>query len=314
MQRISSLTTAATLLMALALPAGAQAATDRNHDRLPDRWERAHQLSLRVNQARRDQDHDGLVNRSEYLDHTNPRRKDSDRDGILDGNEDADRDGVSNEAEQHDGASKDRPAAAEPREPISTVASFEDGQLDIRQPDGTDVVATIDDATRLLCAPPVEHSTAVACPTERLVAGTRVLVARRTNDHWDMVILRTANGGDNPAGADGGDDSGDDGDIEPTTTTTPPPAPPAAPAPTGTVTTVGDGSITITRPSGEVVPGFVRASTVLRCVRVLSGYVVSNEPCSTSHLVVGRQVALAQRTQVDGGWAWASITLIEPAT
>jgi hypothetical protein len=309
MQRISSLTTAGTLLFALALPAGAQAATDRNHDRIPDRWERAHHLSLRVNQARRDQDHDGLYNRTEYLDHTNPRRKDSDRDGILDGDEDADHDGVANEAEEHDGA-------AQHREPISTVASFADGQLDVRQPDATDVVAAIDDATRLLCAPPVEHSTAVACSTERLVPGTRVLVARRTNDHWDMVILRAAAGGGRPANDE--DDPADTGDDAEQTTTPPlaPPVPPAraaAPASTGVVTTVGDGSITITRPSGEVVPGVVRASTVLRCIRVWSGYVVSDEPCSTSHLVVGRQVALAQRTQIDGGWTWSAIALIEPA-
>jgi hypothetical protein len=244
MQRISSLTTAATLLLALALPAGAQAATDRNHDRIPDRWERAHHLSLRVNQARRDQDRDGLVSRSEYLDHTNPRRRDSDRDGTPDGREDADHDGISNGAEQEHGTSGDEPTRPPRPEPV------------VSEPDGS---------------------------------------------------------GDGAA-------LGDGDEAEPTTETPrpvppPPPAPPAAPAApasTGTVTTVGDGSITITRPSGEVVPGFVRASTVLRCIRVAAGYVVSNEPCSTSHLVVGRQVALAQRTQVDGGWAWASITLIEP--
>jgi hypothetical protein len=232
MHWISSLTTAGTLLVAFALPAGAQAASDRNHDRIPDRWERAHHLSLRVNQAKRDQDRDGLVNRSEYLDHTNPRRRDSDRDGILDGREDADHDGVSNEAEERHGSSADK--SSEHREPVSTVVSFADGRLDVRQPDGTQVVARIDATTRLLCAPPVEHSTAVACPAESLVPGTRVLVGRRNGDHWDLVILRSSAGsGDSaPAGDDAADDGtdddsaepGDDDDAEDATTT---PAPPA---------------------------------------------------------------------------------------
>lgn len=56
----------------LALP-GAALAKDRNHDGLPDGWEKAHNLSLSVNQAHRDQDHDGLDNRAEFRHHTNPR-------------------------------------------------------------------------------------------------------------------------------------------------------------------------------------------------------------------------------------------------
>jgi hypothetical protein len=51
-------------------------------------WERAHHLSLRVDQSQRDQDHDGLRNRSEYRSHTDPHRRDSDRDGVPDGRED----------------------------------------------------------------------------------------------------------------------------------------------------------------------------------------------------------------------------------
>src|ERR687888_1687346 len=62
---------------------------DRNHDRIPDRWERAHHLSLRVNQARRDQDHDGLKNRGEFRAQDDPRDDDSDNDGVEDGDEHA---------------------------------------------------------------------------------------------------------------------------------------------------------------------------------------------------------------------------------
>ena len=52
----------AVLAMALLAPAVASA-KDRNHDRIPDRWERNHGLSLKVNQAKRDQDRDLLNNR-----------------------------------------------------------------------------------------------------------------------------------------------------------------------------------------------------------------------------------------------------------
>jgi hypothetical protein len=62
---------------------------DRNRDRIPDRWERKHHLSLRVNQAKRDQDHDGLKNRAEFQARTDPRDGDSDDDGIRDGQEHA---------------------------------------------------------------------------------------------------------------------------------------------------------------------------------------------------------------------------------
>ncbi len=72
----------------LALPSVA-AAKDRNHDRIPDRWEKRHRLSLNVNQARRDQDGDQLRNRGEFLAGDNPRKADSDGDGITDGEENA---------------------------------------------------------------------------------------------------------------------------------------------------------------------------------------------------------------------------------
>ncbi|HSS40963.1 MAG TPA: hypothetical protein VLK37_00265 [Solirubrobacterales bacterium] len=65
------------------------AAKDRNHDRIPDRWEKRHKLSLTVNQARHDQDGDHLRNRGEFLAGDNPRDADSDDDGVTDGSEQA---------------------------------------------------------------------------------------------------------------------------------------------------------------------------------------------------------------------------------
>jgi hypothetical protein len=78
--------------MLLAIPASAAARSrDRNHDKIPDRWERVHHLSLKVKQAKRDQDRDGLRNRAEFRSHMDPRDADSDDDGIEDGDEHAGR-------------------------------------------------------------------------------------------------------------------------------------------------------------------------------------------------------------------------------
>ena len=77
---MARLLAAALFILALAA-APAQA---RDHDKLPDRWERKHHLNLKKNDARRDRDRDGLSNFREYRAHTNPRKKDSDRDGLRD--------------------------------------------------------------------------------------------------------------------------------------------------------------------------------------------------------------------------------------
>jgi hypothetical protein len=95
---------------------------DRNHDRLPDKWERAHHLSLKVKQAKRDQDRDGLNNRGEFRAKTNPRDDDTDDDGIEDGDENA-----------------------------GTIRSFEDGVLTITLAQGGELAGTVDDDTEIEC-------------------------------------------------------------------------------------------------------------------------------------------------------------------
>jgi hypothetical protein len=78
------------LLAMMALPGVAAAKHgDRNGDRIPDRWEKRHHLSLNVSQAGRDQDRDQLRNRAEFLAGDNPRDHDSDDDGVMDGDENA---------------------------------------------------------------------------------------------------------------------------------------------------------------------------------------------------------------------------------
>lgn len=78
-----------TAVASMAVLAAPSQAKDRNHDRIPDRWERSHHLSLKVSQARRDQDHDGLKNRGEFRAQTDPRDADSDNNGTPDGQEHA---------------------------------------------------------------------------------------------------------------------------------------------------------------------------------------------------------------------------------
>ncbi len=68
----------------IAIPALASS-RDGNGDGLPDRWEKSNQLSVNVNQAKRDQDRDGLRNMGEFRHGTDPRNDDSDNDGVEDG-------------------------------------------------------------------------------------------------------------------------------------------------------------------------------------------------------------------------------------
>lgn len=75
-------------LVAVSLP-GAASAKDKNHDRIPDKWEKSNKLSLKKDQRKLDQDRDGLKNRGEFRAGTNPRDRDSDDDGITDKKEKA---------------------------------------------------------------------------------------------------------------------------------------------------------------------------------------------------------------------------------
>jgi hypothetical protein len=86
-----ALTIGAGILAAVAVAAGpaSAASKDRNHDKIPDRWEVKHGLSLDRNQAHRDQDRDSLRNRGEFRAKFDPRDDDTDDDGVEDGDEGA---------------------------------------------------------------------------------------------------------------------------------------------------------------------------------------------------------------------------------
>ena len=92
----NSTTTARRVTMALAgavvllvAMSGSAVAKDRNNDNIPDRWEKRQGLSLKVNQAKRDQDNDEMPNLGEFEGDTDPQDADTDGDGVPDGEENA---------------------------------------------------------------------------------------------------------------------------------------------------------------------------------------------------------------------------------
>src|SRR5690242_13447336 len=87
MRLIKTLSAIAVAAALLVVPAGALAKRDRDHDRMPDKWEKKHHLNVHVNDARKDPDRDGLSNLSEFRHHTDPQKADTDDDGIGDENE-----------------------------------------------------------------------------------------------------------------------------------------------------------------------------------------------------------------------------------
>ena len=120
----------AVLAMSAAQVDPVSAATDSDHDGLPNTWERTRSLTKPhhadsdgdgIPDGREDADHDGLTNRQEYRAGTNPRRADTDHDGIRDDREDPDRDHLRNAFEFKAGtkprnADSDHDGLRDPRE------------------------------------------------------------------------------------------------------------------------------------------------------------------------------------------------------
>ena len=151
------LATLALLIIAAALTASSALA--RDHDRLPDRWERKHHLNLKKNDARRDRDRDGLSNVREYRAHTNPRKKDSDRDRLRDGAEirfgfkprdrDSDNDGIK------DG-----------RENAGKVKTLSGSSITIKLAAGGKLTARLGDELSVSCKPTGDDETSGDAPDD----------------------------------------------------------------------------------------------------------------------------------------------------
>lgn len=139
------LVTALGALAILVLPAAAAAKrSDRNHDGIPDRWEKRHHLSLKVNQAHRNQDHEGLNNRAEFENGTNPRDPDTDDDALTDAQDvrmgddptdaDTDDDGIE-DGDENGG----------------TIASFDGTTLTINVTGGGTISGQVTESTEIEC-------------------------------------------------------------------------------------------------------------------------------------------------------------------
>ena len=139
----------------LLVPAGA-AARDRDHDGLPDRWEKRHGLSLKVANAGGDPDRDRVDNRNEHREGTAPRDRDSDDDGRRDGREDADRDKLSNADEDATGndprdRDSDDDGVIDGREQAGVVKSFDGEELVLELSRGGSISGFVSADTRLSC-------------------------------------------------------------------------------------------------------------------------------------------------------------------
>ena len=164
-------------LALLAMP-GLAAAKDRNHDHLPDKWEKRHHLSLKVNQAHKNQDGDSLRNRAEFLAGDNPRDADSNDDGVMDGEDNA-----------------------------GTIASFdaETGKLTIDLFGGETISGLVDQGTEIKC----EDSSSASASSEG--SGSGEVEPGDGNGGEGEVEPGDDNGGQGEVG----DDNGGQGEEEP---------------------------------------------------------------------------------------------------
>lgn len=169
----------AALLVLGLVAAGPASAKDRNHDRIPDRWEKRHHLSLRVNQAKRDQDRDQLNNRGEFVSGSDPRDDDTDDDGVEDGDENA-----------------------------GTIASFDGTTLTIDLLNGGSISAKVDSSTEIQCGDETDEDATDPDENDDVDEPGDDSSAGATRD--DSSDDDPADTEDDPADEESDDDSSDD--------------------------------------------------------------------------------------------------------
>lgn len=156
------------LLFAASASAGGR---DANRDRIPDRWEKKHGLSLKVKQTHRDQDKDGFHNRAEWRAQTDPLDPDSDDDGVADDEENA-----------------------------GSVTAFANGELTIKLFDGDTLTAKVTEDTKIECG--TDDASVASHDDEGDDGGPRGGDDDEEGDDGSR--------GDDDEGDDHGDDHGDD--------------------------------------------------------------------------------------------------------
>jgi hypothetical protein len=188
-------------LALLAVPATASAKQrDRDHDGMPDKWEKKHHLSVHKANAKKDADKDGLKNIREFKKHTDPQDADTDNDGLDDGDEvqvgDNPRDGDTDNDGVEDGD-----------EFGGTIQSFDSstGVLTILLADGQNTVqGAVTDGTRIECDD--------ATGDEAGDDGDVTAAQHGDDEVGDDSQGDDAQGDDGDNSGPGSDNSGDDGD------------------------------------------------------------------------------------------------------
>ena len=160
--RVFAVAAAGALALVLVAFGGSAVAKDRNHDQIPDKWEKKFHLSLKVDQANKDQDRDHVDNLNEFQEGTNPRVKDSNHNGRPDGKEDSDHDGLNNAGEDEtanlpNDQDTDNDGIKDGAENAGTIASFDGTTLVIDLAGGGQVSGTVDQTTEIKCESEDQH-------------------------------------------------------------------------------------------------------------------------------------------------------------
>jgi hypothetical protein len=160
--RTFSVAAAGALALMVVAFGGTAVAKDRNHDRIPDKWEKKFHLSLKADQSNKDQDRDKVDNLNEFQEGTNPRVKDSNHNGRADGREDADHDGLNNMGEDEtanlpDDQDTDNDGVEDGEENAGVIAGFDGTTLTIDLAGGGQVSGVVDTTTEINCETEDEH-------------------------------------------------------------------------------------------------------------------------------------------------------------
>ena len=201
--RAFSVAAAGALALLVVAFGGTAVAKDRNHDQIPDKWEKKFNLSLKVDQANKDQDKDHVDNLNEFQEGTNPRTKDSNHNGRPDGKEDSDHDGLNNMGEDQtanlpDDQDTDNDGIEDGAENAGTIATFDGTTLTIDVTGGGQVSGMVDSTTEIKCETEDQHES-----DDNSGPGT----ATASHDGSGDQSGETESSGDNSGPGESGDDS-----------------------------------------------------------------------------------------------------------